>query len=130
MSYSALQIIAETVTEYATTPARRAWDRQTDSYQFKTDDGRLCPFGRCLKYPDSYKGNVFAPSSILETDGQEILKVKYQGKHPKLWDHLTLLHDNSAFWTSTGLSLAGNRYVDELLTKADNGEYDLLNDVK
>ena len=123
---TANQIIDETVNYYSADVSRRATDKETDSCEYLTSDGRMCAVGRCLRrclLQDRNNRYLSGPVESLTNFGKETLNVEevlqeeYRGFPIDFWSVLQVLHDRDSNWTSTGLTKQGSDNVAELKIK-------------
>jgi hypothetical protein len=109
------EIIDETVAEY--TLDTRALDERGRCV-YLTSGGRMCAVGRCCKEPKTtWVGSakfIQEPNDWNVIQLSDILKPEYLGHSGDFWRAVQLLHDRSANWTETGLSLLGMEYVKKL----------------
>ena len=120
-----IEIIQETVNYYSTDPSRRATEIRNDrlSCVYQTKDGRNCALGRYLINPLDEGLRNYAANSLFFEDNPEsfyILKPEARIEDRYFWIDVQDLHDESKYWTETGLSEDGKLYVTRLLEKYKN----------
>lgn len=115
----ALALLQDEVDFYGADPSRRAVVETDDSPRcyYHAPDGRCCAVGRHLSDPAEFE--LRFPGIPVNDVEQSVvggirtfLKPEVRGFPIELWNMLQSLHDNSMFWTATGLSDKGQNQVD------------------
>ena len=118
MGKTKLEIIDEAV-RYYSVGNRRAALEATDggACEYKTDDGRMCAVGRCLRHPAEgyqYDGTIreihFADCGGDQTRFDAMFLPRYQGHSVEFWADLQLLHDTMDYWPSEGAGITEAGY--------------------
>lgn len=126
-----LQIMDVLLYKYIQDPKNRAI--QDGIPRYVTCDNRKCPLGSVLKNKALYEtfGNAFALISnafnLLPGGSAKhvsylppgIVETYYDGHQTNFWNDLILFHDTDKFYTETGLSEEGKKYLNFLEQKWD-----------
>ena len=107
-----IEIINETAEFYGADPSRRALG-EDGTCQYQTSDGENCAVGRCLIDPASAPPRL-AAYTLFKEQTFGVLKPEYRIEDEQFWGDLQGSHDRSNFWTPTGLSEEGEKYLTEL----------------
>jgi len=111
------EIIDETVEYYEINPIGRRSIKDPalsgGCFYYRENDGiiQMCAVGRCMVDPKKYAPSGAYVSTLLEGEGEEILKPEYRGHEAVFWRDLQQLHDSSTYWNLQGLSDEGKDYV-------------------
>lgn len=110
-----LALLNETVQYYSEDTSRRALSKLTCLY--KTNDGKMCAVGRCLKEGviDYNHHNSLSVSGLLEYyKEEEIFKQEYVGFDERFWLKLQGLHDEFKYWGENCLNPKGELLVERI----------------
>lgn len=114
-----LEIIEETAAFYNS--ENRAYDEQDATCYYQTADGKQCAVGRCMMEPSKYAWNTSqggaGAESLLETNGDDILKPEYRGHDTGFWQDVQRLHDYIDNWDKNGLTEDGKKHKESLIRK-------------
>ena len=118
------QIVYETIKYYV--DHDRAWDEEKKVCRYKTFDGRMCAFARCMKEAvlEKVKKHFNDVSiAVLERDVGEgdsqqerldsLLKPEYQGHSYAFWTAVQHLHDDNTCWYDAN-DLFTDKYTEDL----------------
>lgn len=117
-----LQILKETKDYYSEDPKRRAATKTRCKYA--TNDGRYCAVGRCFILPElieeALDGKAINICSLIsmnmgEDNFQENLHPQYRGHGSAFWLDLQGFHDDNDYWSSIGLTEAGEEEYERLV---------------
>jgi hypothetical protein len=115
---TAHQIIDETVAYYSEDPINRRSIGEHKGSQmclYKGEKGQKCAYSRCWRddvYKPEYENQTPVNGRLPSPD--ELVKDEYKGHSSEFWSQLQHLHDVKSYWTNTGLSDEGQKYVNTL----------------
>ena len=109
-----VQIIEETAAFYNL--SNRAHINNKCFY-YNKDSTNRCAVGRYLNDDVAFSKDEqeSRASDIFKSQGFDILKEEYRIEDTSFWNRLQSFHDNADNWNSTGLSLEGENYKNELI---------------
>lgn len=121
-----VQIIEQVMEGYIKDPSTRAIEGKKCKY--KTEDGRKCAIGRCMKEDNDRKifnleEDVEGLEDYLNKDGKkldDILEDKYKGHDINFWMKLQEMHDTYILWNEEGLTAGGKTRYQQLLNEYKN----------
>ncbi len=120
-----IDIIKETAAFYSEDTKRRSLDN-SGACVFNGNNDTHCAVGRFLlaKFKEmgqDLPSNSFPMEQLIESnnaiDIDDMLEPKYRGHDFNFWRDLQWLHDNNGHWTIDGITINGEREVNDLLEK-------------